>query len=111
MNKHKITTKLIIGSLLLVSIPMMVPAETLSQILTAQTERTLLAQESQQRVDKISDQTNKLVDQYRATLKEIDGLQIYNKLLELQIETSIKKSFEMKNKVGMAVLKSRQTRI
>ena len=52
----------------------MVPAETLSQILTAQTERTLLAQESQQRVDKISDQTNKLVDQYRATLKEIDGL-------------------------------------
>ena len=63
MNKHKITTKLIIGSLLLVSIPMMVPAETLSQILTAQTERTLLAQETQQRVDKISDQTNKLVDQ------------------------------------------------
>ena len=53
MNKHKITTKLIIGSLLLVSIPMMVPAETLSQILTAQTERTLLAQESQVRVDKI----------------------------------------------------------
>ena len=108
MNKHKITTKLIIGSLLLVSIPMMVPAETLSQILTAQTERTLLAQESQQRVDKISDQTNKLVDQYRATLKEIDGLQIYNKLLELQIENQARVKVDLEKSIVLVSVINRQ---
>ena len=108
MNKHKITTKLIIGSLLLVSIPMMVPAETLSQILTAQTERTLLAQESQQRVDKISDQTNKLVDQYRATLKEIDGLQIYNKLLELQIENQARVKVGLEKSIVLVSVINRQ---
>ncbi len=108
MNKHKITTKLIIGSLLLVSIPMMVPAETLSQILTAQTERTLLAQESQVRVDKISDQTNKLQDQYRAALKEIDGLQIYNKLLELQIENQARVKVDLEKSIVLVSVINRQ---
>ena len=108
MNKHKITTKLIVGSLLLVSIPMMVPAETLSQILNAQTERTLMAQESQQRVDKISDQTNKLQDQYRATLKEIDGLQIYNKLLELQIENQARVNVDLEKSIVLVSVINRQ---
>ena len=108
MNKHKITTKLIIGSLLLVSIPMMVPAETLSQILSAQTERTLLAQESQVRVDKISDQTNKLQDQYRAALKEIDGLQIYNKLLELQIENQARVKVDLEKSIVLVSVINRQ---
>ena len=108
MNKHKITTKLIVGSLLLVSIPMMVPAETLSQILNAQTERTLMAQESQQRVDKISDQTNKLQDQYRATLKEIDGLQIYNKLLELQIENQARVKVDLEKSIVLVSVINRQ---
>ena len=108
MNKHKITTKLIIGSLLLVAIPMMVPAETLSQILTAQTERTILAQESQQRVDKISDQTNKLEDQYRAALKEIDGLQIYNKLLELQIENQARVKVDLEKSIVLVSVINRQ---
>ncbi len=108
MNKHKITTKLILGSLLLVSIPMMVPAETLSQILNAQTERTLMAQESQQRVDKISDQTNKLQDQYRATLKEIDGLQIYNKLLELQIENQARVKVDLEKSIVLVSVINRQ---
>jgi hypothetical protein len=106
--KHKITTKLLIGSLLLVTIPMIVPAETLSQILTAQNERTLLAQESQQRVDKISDQTRSLEDKYRATLIEIDGLQIYNKLLELQIENQARVKVDLEKSIVLVSVINRQ---
>ena len=106
--KHKITTKLLIGSLLLVTIPMIVPAETLSQILTAQNERTLLAQESQQLVDKISDQTRSLEDKYRATLKEIDGLQIYNKLLELQIENQARVKVDLEKSIVLVSVINRQ---
>ena len=83
---QSVTQKIVYVSLILFTIPMILPAQTLSQILETQTERTLIAQESQARVDKVVTQTRAMEDQYRATLKEIDGLLIYNKLLELQIE-------------------------
>ena len=56
---HRLTTKILIGGVILITLPMMVPAETLSQVLNGQTERTLLAQESQQRIDKVVEQTRK----------------------------------------------------
>ena len=83
---QSVTQKIVFASLILFTIPMTLPAQTLSQILGTQTERTLIAQESQVRVDKVVTQTRTMEDQYRAILKEIDGLLIYNKLLELQIE-------------------------
>jgi len=55
-------------------------------VLAKQQKRTTLAQESQQRIDAVVDKTNSLEDQYKAVLKEIEGLQVYNKLLERQIE-------------------------
>jgi hypothetical protein len=44
-----------------------------------------LAQASQQKVDAIVKDTRKLSDQYRTVLKEIDGLEVYNTLLERQV--------------------------
>jgi len=79
-----------------------VPAETLSQVLNGQTERTLLAQESQQRVDKVLEQTRKMEDRYRAALKEIDGLKIYNQLLELQIENQARVKVDLEQSILVA---------
>ena len=73
---HRLTTNIVIISFMLIAIPMILPAQTLSQVLNGQTERTLLAQDSQLRVDTVVEQTRKMEDKYRATLKEIDGLQI-----------------------------------
>jgi len=81
---------------------MMVPAETLSQVLNGQTERTLLAQESQQRIDKVVEQTRKMEDRYRAALKEIDGLKIYNQLLELQIENQARVKVDLEQSILVA---------
>ena len=99
---HRLTTKILIGFVILITLPMMVPAETLSQVLNGQTERTLLAQESQQRIDKEVEQTRKMEARYRAALKEIDGLKIYNQLLELQIENQARVKVDLEQSILVA---------
>ena len=65
---HRLTGKILMGGVMLITLPMILPAETLSQVLNGQHERTLLAQESQQRVEKVAEQTRKMEDKYRACL-------------------------------------------
>ena len=87
---------------------MILPAQILSQILETQTERTLKAQESQVRVDKVVTQTRSMEDQYRANLKEIDGLRIYNKLLELQIENQERVKVDLEQSIANVAIVNRQ---
>ena len=105
---HRLTTNIVIISFMLIAIPMILPAQTLSQVLNGQTERTLLAQDSQLRVDTVVEQTRKMEDKYRATLKEIDGLQIYNKLLELQIENQARVKVDLEKSIVVASQINRQ---
>lgn len=101
-------TTIVCVSLMLISIPMILPAQVLSQILETQTERTLKAQESQVRVDKVVTQTRSMEDQYRANLKEIDGLRIYNKLLELQIENQERVKVDLEQSIANVAIVNRQ---
>ena len=101
-------TTIVCVSLMLISIPMILPAQVLSQILETQTERTLIAQESQTRVDKVVTQTRSMEDQYRANLKEIDGLKIYNKLLELQIENQERVKVDLEQSIANVAIVNRQ---
>ena len=105
---QSVTQKIVYVGLLLFTIPMILPAQTLSQILGTQTERTLIAQESQVRVDKVVTQTRTMEDQYRATLKEIDGLLIYNKLLELQIENQERVKVDLEQSIANVAIVNRQ---
>ena len=101
-------TTIVCVSLMLISIPMILPAQILSQILETQTERTLKAQESQVRVDKVVTQTRSMEDQYRANLKEIDGLRIYNKLLELQVENQERVKVDLEQSIANVAIVNRQ---
>ena len=105
---QSVTQKIVYVGLFLFTIPMILPAQTLSQILGTQTERTLIAQESQVRVDKVVTQTRSMEDQYRATLKEIDGLLIYNKLLELQIENQERVKVDLEQSIANVAIVNRQ---
>ena len=105
---QSVTQKMVYVSFILFTIPMILPAQTLSQILGTQTERTLIAQESQVRVDKVVPQTRSMEDQYRATLKEIDGLLIYNKLLELQIENQERVKVDLEQSIANVAIVNRQ---
>lgn len=101
-------TTIVCVSLMLISIPMILPAQVLSQILETQTERTLKAQESQVRVDKVVTQTRSMEDQYRANLKEIDGLRIYNRLLELQVENQERVKVDLEQSIANVAIVNRQ---
>ncbi|HIN13923.1 MAG TPA: DUF3450 domain-containing protein [Gammaproteobacteria bacterium] len=101
-------TTIVCVSLMLISIPMILPAQVLSQILETQTERTLKAQESQVRVDKVVTQTRSMEDHYRANLKEIDGLRIYNKLLELQVENQERVKVDLEQSIANVAIVNRQ---
>ena len=105
---QSVTQKIVYVSLILFMIPMILPAQTLSQILGTQTERTLIAQESQVRVDNVVTQTRAMEDQYRAILKEIDGLLIYNKLLELQIENQERVKVDLEQSIANVAIVNRQ---
>ncbi len=61
-------------------------AQTVDQVLRADQRRLNLAQQSQERINKIVEGTRSLEDQYRAINKEIDGLKVYNRLMRAQVE-------------------------
>ena len=105
---HRVTSEIAVIGVLLIAIPMILPAQTLSQVLEAQTERTLISQSSQERVDKIVQQTRSLEDKYRASLKEIEGLLIYNQLLDLQIENQERVMIDLEKSIVMVSIINRQ---
>jgi hypothetical protein len=49
-------------------------------------ERTAEGRSVQQKVDKLHDESRKLVDEYYAHLKLVDGLKLYNGMLQQQLE-------------------------
>lgn len=49
-------------------------------------ERTAEGRETQQSVDKLHDQSRKLIDEYYAHLKLVDGLKLYNGMLQQQLD-------------------------
>ncbi|MDX1515822.1 MAG: DUF3450 domain-containing protein [Woeseiaceae bacterium] len=61
-------------------------AQTVDQVLQADQRRLTLAQQSQERINNIVEQTRSLEDQYRSINKEIDGLRVYNRLMVAQTE-------------------------
>lgn len=61
-------------------------AVSVEQVLQADQRRLTLAQQSQERVNNIVEETRSLEDQYRGIGKEIDGLEVYIRLMEAQTE-------------------------
>ena len=61
-------------------------AQSVDEVLDAGQRRLTLAQQSQERINQIVEGTRSLEDQYRAINKEIDGLRVYNRLMEAQTE-------------------------
>jgi hypothetical protein len=74
------------GGAICALLPSFAVAQSLEQVLNAQERRIRVAQESQERIDNVVKQTRSLEDQYKAVLKEIEGLEVYNTLLQRQVD-------------------------
>lgn len=66
------------------------------------------AKASQQRIDNVAEQTDKLLSEYRVVIKEIDGLQVYNRQLEKQIANQIKEIEALRDSIDRVTVIERQ---
>ena len=91
-----------------IALPLAGSSQSLDQILKEQKGRTRLAQESQERIDSVVKQTRSLEDDFKSTLKEIDGLKVYNTLLGLQVENQNLKMADLRESIDQVEVISRQ---
>lgn len=83
-------------------------AQTVDSVLRAEQQRLAQSREAQQRIDRVVQQTRSLVDDYKAVTKEIDGLKIYNQLMEAQTEKQQARLDEINESLEKANVINRQ---
>lgn len=83
-------------------------AQQLNQVLNQGERRIQLAQESQQRVDSVVNQTRSLAEQYRQILREIEGLEVYNTLLERQVARQNEQKVTIRQSIDQVTVVQRQ---
>ena len=66
-----------------------IAASELKPVLAASEQITTSASKSQAKIDKIADQVQDKLQQYRTINKEVDGLDVYNGQLEKQIQSQL----------------------
>lgn len=85
-----------------------VDAANLDEIIKAEESKLKLAQASQSKVDNLDTERRKLYDDYKAILKEIDGLRVYNKQLSKQIASQIKEMTRIEQTIDNVTVMQRQ---
>jgi hypothetical protein len=83
-------------------------AQQLNQVLSQGERRIQLAQESQQRVNNVVTQTRSLAEQYRQILREIEGLEVYNTLLERQVARQEQQKVTVRESIDQVTVIQRQ---
>ncbi|MCH7893711.1 MAG: DUF3450 domain-containing protein [Proteobacteria bacterium] len=83
-------------------------AQSVNNILDAGERNIRLAQASQDRVDKIVEQERKLVDQYNTVNKEVDGLKVYNALMDRQIQNQVEQMAKLAQSIDQVTIMERQ---
>ena len=65
-------------------------------------------QKSQQQIDELADQTGDLVSEYRTVLKMVEGLRIYNDLLQKQVDSQLSEIDALTESIDQVSLIERQ---
>lgn len=64
-------------------------ADTLDSILEVGKSKNEAARKSQQKIDRLADETRDLLTDYKTVMKQVDGLIVYNERLERQIQAQL----------------------
>lgn len=78
------------------------------QVIDTGIQRNQEAKASQQRVDKIADTTDKLYASYKKELKVIDGLKVYNALLQKQLDDQVQNMNDLRDSISEVSVIERQ---
>jgi hypothetical protein len=83
-------------------------AQSVKNILDAGDRNIRLAQASQDVVDTVVEETRDLVDQYNTVTKEIDGLKVYNSLMDRQIQNQVDEMARLAESIDQVTVIERQ---
>lgn len=74
-------------------------AQKMDEVKKTITQTHKSAQQSQKKINQLDDETEKLIDQYRYTLKKTENLRIYNEELASYIEAQKKEILDIRRKI------------
>ncbi|MEM9621942.1 MAG: DUF3450 domain-containing protein [Pseudomonadota bacterium] len=83
-------------------------ATTLSDIFQAADQMNGAAKRSQAKIDALTEETRKLLSDYKVVLKEIEGLRVYNSQLEKQITNQEKEMSDLAESIDKVTVIERQ---
>lgn len=110
MREHRITGRAsaAFASVLGLGLATLAAAGELAPVLAAEADKIEVAQASQQRIDKMVDETGDLETQYEQVTKELDGLRVYNDYLERQVADQIQELEELHRSIDQVSSMERQ---
>ena len=85
-----------------------VQASTLDQILSVGESKNAAARKSQVKIDRLADETNDLLQDYKTVSKQIDGLKVYNARLQRQIDNQVIRIGEIDDSISQVTVIQRQ---
>ncbi len=85
-----------------------VSGATLNDIFKVAERVNAQAKQSQARVDALTEETRKLLAEYKTVLKEIEGLQVYNRQLEKQVGNQEKEMGDLSTAIDQVTIIERQ---
>ncbi len=84
------------------------PAATLAEIYQVAEAINDQAKSSQARIDALSEETHKLLNEYRTVLKEIEGLRVYNRQVSKQISSQDREMTQLEESISKVTVIERQ---
>jgi vacuolar-type H+-ATPase subunit I/STV1 len=97
-----------LAGLLFISMSTSVSATTLSDIFQVAEQINQAATRSQSKIDNLTEETRKLLSQYKTVLKEIEGLRVYNRQLEKQIANQEQEMVDLSESIDKVTVIERQ---
>ena len=86
----------------------MVAGQAVDRIVAAEDRRIELAQASQLEIDSVVTETRSLAEEFRAVIKEVDGLIVYNTLLDRQIQDQEQELSNLRTSIDQVQVIERQ---
>lgn len=110
MNKHRFKTiafavTMSVGALLGTSAAQ---ANTVDAVLKVGQTKTVAAQKSQKKIDKLAGETGDLLQDYKTVMKQVDGLRVYNARLDKQIANQMKRIGDIETSIEQVTVIQRQ---
>ncbi|MEM0953489.1 MAG: DUF3450 domain-containing protein [Pseudomonadota bacterium] len=82
--------------------------ETLQAILDVSDQTTVAARKSQQKIDRLAEETRSLLGDYKTVMKQVEGLKVYNNRLRNQIANQERRLEDLEASIQSVTITQRQ---